>query len=443
MASQAQIEPKTHKLLYVSVICALVVTAFLLFKNWPDGHAGNIYIALHIALTVAMLIAWTSPRVDMRSLLILGVVLRIALIPVVPISSNDMERYLWDGAVTLSGLDPYTIAPDHPHARDLREIWATPPEHAQYPTLYPPAALSVFALSALSGPLFGVWLWKAIAALAGSVSLFVMSKVAVHYGQERHFALFALSPLLLLETGIGAHLDALLVLGLSLFLYFHAKERWGLLGLALGWSVCVKFLPLALLAPLFFAVPFRNFARLITSCFATVGTFYAGALALGYTPVGILPIFFEKWRFSSPFYQLIEHFCGPERMIFALAFFAVSGVIVACGIARKSALAGFAAVLSVPLFLSPVVFPWYLMILVPILAIRPNMTLVAWVSVVPLSYVVLNQWIAVRMWEPAQWPVYAIGLVLISCAAWDLGRVRLLSNRQGASLSAAIKAAGL
>ena len=417
---------------FASSVCGLVVAAFYLFEYWPTGLGGNVYVALHFALSVAMLALWSAPNVDMRSLLILGIILRIALIPTAPISSNDMERYLWDGAVAINGLDPYVVAPDNALAKDLRAIWATPPEHAKYPTLYPPAALSIFAASALAGPILGVWIWKTLASLAGVASLFIMRRVAEHYQQERHFALLALSPLLLLETGIGAHLDAFLVLGLSIILYAYTKEKWGLLGLALGWSACVKFLPIALLAPLFFAVRLRAFITLSFACLAVIACVYASAFALGYTPIGILPTFFEKWRFSSPFFQLLENISGPDRVVIALGISALIGVAIACLAARKSAPIGFAVVLSVPLLLSPVVFPWYLMILVPFLAIRPNASILAWVSVAPLSYVVLNQWIAERAWEPAQWPVFVIGFSLVSCLAWDLGRTLCLWNKQQA-----------
>ncbi|MEM1052436.1 MAG: glycosyltransferase 87 family protein [Pseudomonadota bacterium] len=425
MAASVQNDYSNRIFLFASITCALVVTALHLFKYWPVGHAGNTYVFLHFALSAAMVAVWLSPRLDVRSLLILGVVLRLALIPTAPISSNDMERYLWDGAVALGGLDPYSVAPNSPLVEDLREHWATPPEHTKYPTLYPPAALSIFAASALGGPLLGVWIWKVVAALAGILSLFVMKQVAKHYQQERHLPLFALSPLLLLETGVGGHLDALLVLGLSLILYCHAKEKWGRLGLALGWCACVKFLPIVLLAPLFFVVPVRAFAKLLSTCLVVIVSTYAGALTLGYKPIGILPTFFEKWRFTSPFYQLLEYACGPEQVAFALAALALVGVITSCLAARKSALAGFAIVLSTPLLLSPVVFPWYLMTLVPLLALRPSVTLISWVSAVPLSYVVLNRWLAERLWEPAQWPVIVIGVVLITGPVLDFARLRI------------------
>jgi hypothetical protein len=428
MTASVPTELSQRIFLFASCLCGLVVAALYLFEYWPIGHAGDVYVAIHFALTGAMIAVWLSPRVDMRSMLILGLLLRIALISTAPISSNDMERYLWDGAVALSGLDPYTVAPEDPLAQDLRGIWATPPEHAKYPTLYPPAALLIFALSALGGPSLGVWIWKMIAAFAGILSLFVMRRVAEHYRQERHFALFALSPLLLLETGVGAHLDALLVLGLTLVLYCHAKEKWGWLGLALGWSACVKFLPIALLAPMFFAVSFRAFVKLSVASLAVIVFVYGSTFALGYTPIGILPTFFEKWRFTSPFYQFLEFAWGPEQVSIALAVLALIGVAIACAAARKSAILGFAVVLSVPLLLSPVVFPWYLMIMVPLLAIQRSVTLLAWVSAVPLSYVVLNQWIAERVWEPAQWPVVVIGLLLVFCLGLDLMRLRGFSK---------------
>ncbi|MCP5063626.1 MAG: hypothetical protein GY936_14360 [Ignavibacteriae bacterium] len=37
----------------------------------------------------------------------IGLVARILLVPTVPILEDDFNRYLWDGAVTANGFNPY------------------------------------------------------------------------------------------------------------------------------------------------------------------------------------------------------------------------------------------------------------------------------------------------------------------------------------------------
>ena len=50
-----------------------------------------------------------------------------------------------------------------------------------------------------------------------------------------------------------------------------------------------------------------------------------------------------------------------------------------------------ALALAIPLLISPVVFPWYLSALVPLLALRPNIYgIAACLIIMPLTYEVLN-----------------------------------------------------
>ena len=68
--------------------------------------------------------------------------------------------------------------------------------------------------------------------------------------------------------------------------------------------------------------------------------------------------------------------------------------------------------LSVPLLLSPVLFPWYVLALIPFLALRPSVTLFLVVTLIPLNYVVLNRWLSEGVWEQASWPAVILALAI-------------------------------
>jgi hypothetical protein len=65
---------------------------------------------------------------------------------------------------------------------------------------------------------------------------------------------------------------------------------------------------------------------------------------------------------------------------------------------------------ALPLLVSPVLFPWYLMPLVPLLALWPNKYLIAWMLIMPLTYEVLGDFLAYQQWHPAQWPIVILGI---------------------------------
>ena len=57
-----------------------------------------------------------------------------------------MYRYVWDGRLTLHGINPYHYAPNAGPLRPLRDmdIWV-PMEYKAYQTIYMPVSQGIFA----------------------------------------------------------------------------------------------------------------------------------------------------------------------------------------------------------------------------------------------------------------------------------------------------------
>ena len=387
---------------------------------------GTGYIILYSTLMILSLMLWRRETLPPRRVLALGFMILIALYPLAMLTSNDAERYLWDGAVFLSGFDPYLTAPNAVEVADLRSHWPTPEEHAAYPTLYPPGALALFGLSALAGPTYGVWLWKAIATLATMLSLYFIYDLLRRRNALRALPLAALSPLLLLETGAGYHLDIFCVLGVSAALYCIDRERIIWAGIIIGLAATVKFLPAVIAGPLLFYFKPAKAFKLFLAASLTWGAAYLLMFGLGYKPLGLLPTFFEKWRGGAPLYPVLANLqtatgLGHKGFLTLLALLAISGFGLSAFLARKGhIIAAIMLSLAVPLLLSPVLFPWYLMVFVPLLALRPNLTLIIAFTLAPLSYVVLNKWLSQGVWEPAAWPAALLLIGLMTGLIYDI-----------------------
>lgn len=393
--------------------CAVFVAASIapyFVTTLVPAHTGTGYIAIHAVMTAAMLMAWARGRaVPMQALILAGIAARLILLAAPMLSSNDAERYLWDGAVALAGFDPYSVPPADPLVAPMRAIWATPPEHAAYPTLYPPLAITLFALSALAGPVWGIWVWKAIATAAGIALVPLAARLLTRWQCEQHFALVALSPLLVLETGVGAHLDAIvaLLVGGAMHASFQRRAVW--VGGLLGVGVCVKFLPAIALMPLAIAMGWRAALRMGLAAIGAIAVIYGTALAIGWRPIGSLPVFFEKWRNGSPLFTLLEAWL-PTPML--LAVIAVAGAVLLLTVmvfARQRPVIATQLAIATPLLLSPVAFPWYLLPLVPLAALGPGAALVGWLSLSPLVYEVRDRFVSDGVWMPAIWPLAIIG----------------------------------
>jgi len=381
----------------------------------PAGVRGAGIIAVHLGGSVAMLLAWWLAR-DGRGwgwILTTGVVARLLLAPVPSFTTHDVDRYLWDGRVLLAGLDPYRVRPDDAEVADVREDWPVAEEHAAYPTLYPPGALLLFAGCALVGPDAAPQAWKGVATFFSLVLLFTMAMLLRTLGRERHLALVALSPLLLLEAGVGAHVDVVATAALALGLWFWVWGQRGLAGAAFASGALCKMTPALAWLPLFVASGSRRGRlRMLAGAVAVGVAGYGFAVLLGLAPVGSLGVFFATWRFGSPVGAVLSWLPGGAWVGVVLA---LAGLVAAVWWAKRAPYRAAMLAVSVPLIVSPVVFPWYLMVLVPLVAIRPSALVIAWLTSAPLTYEVIDGFDAEGSWQPATWPLVAI------VAAWAVG----------------------
>lgn len=386
-------------------LCALVHAVAAL----PAGSRVTGYLILHLLLTGAMLLAWWSAEPRRIGWLIgCGVVARLALVAVPTFTSVDVARYLWDGKLALLGIDPYRTAPIAPELALLRADWLSRGVHLDLPTIYPPAAVGTFALAALGGDPATAWmLWKVFVTAASLGTLWLAVRLLAAAGAERHLALVALSPLLVLEAGVGAHVDAFATLAVAAALLCLVRGREARAGTVIGLGAAVKVLPGLAMVPL---LARRGSGwRAAIGCGLVVVAVYAASLGLGLLPIGSLAVPFRAWSFGSPVWSALEAVLGRA----GASLTSVVGVALLLGasvvLARRGLwIRGVQVALAAPLLLSPVVYPWYLTPLVPAVALAPSAALVAWLSLAPLTYEVLVQAERQGVWEPAPWPLWAI-----------------------------------
>lgn len=253
---------------------------------------------------------WLLRRVPARTAAALtllgGIALPFAAGFAPPRSSDDLYRYLWDGRVQSSGVDPYRYVPAAPelaHLRDdflwpQRSAWCEPdvPGHltagcslinrpASH-TIYPPAAQAYFTSVNLLSPNGSrerpIQLASVLFAVATTVLLLLVT--------PRLAALWAWCPLVALEAGNNAHLDvvAVFLTAAALVAAARAKTWRGTASGAalLGLAVATKFTP-ALAGPSLLRR--RPLLFLATTAFTVVLLYLPHFLAVGPKVLGFLP----------------------------------------------------------------------------------------------------------------------------------------------------------
>jgi hypothetical protein len=424
-------------LYYISLLCVVLLGFSSCFlseiaqgqTSFAVSNIGIYTIVQYGLMALFMLLAWTlSPNSsklrDYKVLFVAAFLVRAALIDVEPYTSNDVSRYLFDGRIAYEGHDPYKVSHDAIELTELRAKWLPPSEHAAYVTLYPPIALALFTFSASFGVENAQLVWKVLLLLAGLVTVWVTALVLKKAGKLENLALVALSPLLILETGVGLHIDAFSTLAVITALYFWQRQLLLYCGVVIGIGMAIKVLPVMLLLPLFFIQrSVKQAFTLVLGWFATIVFIYTITVLLGYVPIGSVGVFFEKWRNASPIFSTLDALLVNYYIVWSLVGMAITTALIIAYVSfyqgstrggnRSIIYICLQASLALPLVLSPVLFPWYLLPLVPLLALRPNVYLLIWMLLMPLTYEVLGDFLCCQQWQPDNWPTVLLGVLYI------------------------------
>ena len=268
----------------------LLTSAFASGTATPDHPV----IALCSALAIAGL-AWLAllsslrhfkrevfPVITLPLIVFLGLVLRLLFFGSDPVYENDYKRYLWDGAVTAIGANPYEYSPSEVFAASEPGASSVPSlarlavlsnqaddltgeiNSPVLTTIYPPAAQSVFALSYLIAP-FKLWALKLVFLLIEVLGLVALLAGLRARGYPLIWSsLYWLNPVIIFTTYNGLHMDVLLVAPLLSALLWVGR-RPVIAACMFSLAAAIKLWPL-LLAPVLFR-QWRNKPRLYF-CFA-------------------------------------------------------------------------------------------------------------------------------------------------------------------------------
>jgi len=298
-------------------------------------------------------------------------------------SDDDIHRYLWDGRIQRLGYNPYIVVPNDPAVAALHTPETRKLNNPEVPTPYPPGAELFFrGVTAIHESVFTL----KVSFVIGELAIVLVLLDLLRRGQQSlHWVLaFAWNPLLATEVAGSGHVD--IVGALFLLVSFVALVRsWrAAAAVAFGLAVAVKPLPLVLLPLYWRRVRVRDGALAAI----VVGLLYVPFLSHGRIPIGSLSAYVERFRFNDLVFATLERVAAP-RLLVGLAV--LVGFLVAIWLRSKPSGPSadtFAWPMAASLLCSPVVYPWYLLWLLPFLRSASTLPIVIWtVSIIP-TYVV-------------------------------------------------------
>lgn len=379
-----------------------------------------LYLVLHGVLLGLMGLAWRQAAgapAALRWIFIAAVLFRLIAAFGQPTLSDDIYRYVWDGRVQAAGIHPYVHAPEDPALAALRNDDWTRVNHPELRTIYPPLAQMVFAALAWlgAGPL-GFKLFFALADLGVMAALvWLLSRCGL---PPDRIVLYAWNPLAIIEAAGSGHVEpvgaALVVVAAA----WMSCRRAKLAALALAAAVHVKLLPLILIPG---AIRRWRNAAVLVLALALVGLALPYALSGPAIGSGLFD-YAERWEHNSVLYSGIEATLewvdtGPklkpwvgrarDRLGGDDTFWnwvytrvwprEIARVIVGMLALVWVVLLSFRRGLTAPreiflglagvLLLSPTLYPWYVLWVLPFAVAFASLPWLIFAALVPLAYI--------------------------------------------------------
>ena len=414
-------------------LCGLGVIMFVALvvcSRSPSGTGGPPFLVPLAVAGISYLLAVREffqtqqyPRRVLFACLALAALWRVPFLLKPPASQDDIRRYVWDGRLQRLGYNPYAAIPADPAFADLHTTETRGLNNPDVPSPYPPGAQLFFrSVTAIRESVFAF----KVAFVACDLMIILLLLVTLpRTGRAEHWVLaYAWHPLLATDVAGSGHID---ILGALLLLVSVAalSRRWRMTAaITFGLAVAVKFLPFVL-APLYWR---RVRVRDALLAALTVGMLYVPFLERGRIPIGSLGVYLGRFRFNGPIFATVEGIAGAHA---AAGLAVVAGLCAAAWLRSKQWGCSWNAwpwPMAASLACAPVVYPWYLLWLVPFFRSIPTIPLLVWsISILP-TYFVWHLHALGHPWHAPEWMTLVEYVPVVAAAAFVLRRYRQPSS---------------
>jgi len=350
-----------------------------------------------------------------------GVALRVTMMLSTPILEDDYYRYLWDGALTANGYNPYAYTPQDivwgtgeavipPTLKELAEESGRVVDRVNHPhlgTIYPPMAQGAFVLAHWIAP-WSLAAWRIVLLGFDLAVLGLVLLLLRRLGKPlHHAAIYWWNPLVVKELFNSSHMDAVVLPFVLAALFFTIANRPLRAGATLALGIGAKAWPVMVAPVLLRAVqasPRRMAIAVVFSALILAVIFLPLASSLALGKESGFSAYAQAWEMNDALFmvfhkgtQIVSWILGMDsegRGVDQAARAIVFGVLVlwtAWVSYRKVSspqdlCTRLVLIIAAIFFLSPTQFPWYYVWLVPFLALSPRPSLLVLTIMLPLYY---------------------------------------------------------
>lgn len=376
-----------------------------------------------------------------------GVLFRILLLFSTPALSQDFYRFIWDGHAILSGINPYQYKPEviintiisFPNADYLYDKMGS--LSASHFSNYPPINQLFFAIAAFIGGksiIISTIVLRMIIILADIGVYHYGRKILVHFNKNtENIFWYFLNPLVILELTGNLHFEGVMLFFLVVGFYYLLTKKWIIAAVFIALSISVKLLPLLLL-PLF--LNYLGYIKSVLFYTIIIGLnvlfflpFLNSTLIANYAET--ISLWFTNFEFNGSIYYVareigfnvkgynIIHTIGkitPILTIVIVLFFA----LIKKNKSVDSIITNALVIITLYLFISTTVHPWYVVNLVLLGAFTNFKYTIVWSFTIIFSYYAYSNF-------PFKENLFLIALeylIVFSVFIYEIKKHRILSR---------------
>jgi alpha-1,6-mannosyltransferase len=427
------------KIFWINALLSLIL--YILISYLTPRHASYALLIQYILLFGAflwMLQVRVSDRYTDLAYLA-GFIFRLSLLFLVPNLSDDVYRFIWDGRLTVNGINPYAYLPEHFLSNeDYADSGLTPYLFGLFGknthSSYPPLNQLVFLLAVYISPnsMFGsIILIRLVILIAETGNILLIRKILRKKGQPGRLGLlYALNPLIILELTGNLHFEGIMIFFLLLSLNYLHRERFIAAGICLGLGILTKLLPLILLPYLWIRFKKNGLRLVIAALVVTFAGFlpFSGLLSsTGF--IQSLALYFYKLEFNASIYFLVRQIgywiagfniiwiAGPLLGLIAFLLilrFSFSGT------AKKRQIEEiWIWLLMIYMALTTTLHPWYIVTLAALSLFTAYRFPIIWTFFIFLTYLGYSE----SGYVPNYWLIALEYIIVYAIMIWEIRRV--------------------
>ncbi|MCP9756914.1 mannosyltransferase [Lacihabitans sp. CCS-44] len=382
-------------LISIAVACSLT---YYVFAYHLERSNFNLLLALYSGLFIGYILLISS---DFKYKFALGLLFRAIFVLQIPNLSQDFYRFIWDGRLMVSYLNPYSFIPVEivDKVFDGQFLISKMGDlSAHNHSNYPPLNQLIFAIGAFLSPknLLGNVLVLRVLIIVADIGIYIFGRKILEFlkleKEKIHY--YFLNPLVIIELAGNLHFEGVMMFFLCIGFYFFYKSKYIFSAVFIALAILTKLIPLMLLPFFIKKIPAKKligfYALIGLICLGAFIPFYDENLVSNYSKT--VGLWFNNFEFNGSIYYLLRevgYWVTGYNIIAIIGKITPVFIVIYIGylaFKKSNFLENQYLALMVYFFLSTTIHPWYLISMIFLGVFLNTKTIWIWSFTVIFSY---------------------------------------------------------